>query len=321
MRFTATLAILTLLLVGCVSNERIRAVYGPSPAADSPERRPEATSLLGKPLYALAAGTNAEADANLTAARQAWEANPNDLNATIWLGRRLAYLWRMNDAITVFTVALERDRDNVRLLRHRGHRFLNLRRFADARADLETAATLLTPSDDRLEPDGLPNARNQPLTSTAFNVWYHLMLTRYFQGDYAAAAKAWAACRVTSVASEPDNRVATGYWGVLILKRAGRDADAAALLQSIPEGLELLENQAYYVLLRYFQGRISQAEALDAAMKGGIDPPTIGYGVGIWKDLGGDKPGARAEFEKIIAGGAWPAFGFIGAEVELVRAR
>lgn len=314
-------ALLPVFLLGCVSNERIREVSGPSMAADAPERRPEAPSLLGRPLYALAAGANLDAEANLVAARQAWEADPDDVDKTIWLGRRLGYLWRMNDAITVFTVGLEKSRNDVRLLRHRGHRFLSLRRFADARADLERAANLLQPSHDDVEPDGLPNAKNQPLTSTAFNVWYHLMLARYFQGDFSGAEKAWSASRVTEAAAYPDNQVATGYWGVLILKRAGYDGEAGALLKSIPERPELLENHAYYQLLRYFRGEIGESELRAAGEKGTIDPATIGYGIAIWRKLNGDAAGARQEFERVLETGSWPAFGYIAAEVELARNR
>lgn len=313
--------LLSVPLLGCVSNERIREVSGPTIPADASERRPEATSPLGRPLYAFAAGANPEAEANLAAARQQWDADPDNTDRTIWLGRRLGYLWRMNDAITVFTVGLEKSRNDVRLLRHRGHRFLSLRRFADARADLERAANLLQRSHDDVEPDGLPNAKNQPLTSTAFNVWYHLMLARYFQGDYAGAEKAWAASRVTDAAAYPDNQVATAYWGVLILKRLGYDGEAGALLKSVPERPELLENHAYFQLLRFFRGEIGESELRAAGETGSVDPATIGYGIGIWRKLSGEAAAAREAFERVLETGSWPAFGYIAAEVELTRNR
>ena len=67
------------------------------------ERKPEAMSLLGKPLYAAEqpAETRAKLEENLAAARKDLEKDPNSADAAIWVGRRTAYLGRFRDAIDV----------------------------------------------------------------------------------------------------------------------------------------------------------------------------------------------------------------------------
>ena len=36
---------------------------------------------------------------------------------------------------------------------------------------------------------------------------------------------------------------------------------------------------------------------------------------------GGDRSGARAVFDRVLAGSAWPAFGYLAAEAEVARRR
>jgi hypothetical protein len=47
---------------------------------------------------------------------------------------------------------------------------------------------------------------------------------------------------------------------------------------------------------------------------------TLGYGIANWILIQGDMDGAMAQFRRVVAGAYWPAFGFIAAEAELVRA-
>jgi hypothetical protein len=46
---------------------------------------------------------------------------------------------------------------------------------------------------------------------------------------------------------------------------------------------------------------------------------TLAYGVGNWHLVRGDTASARTWFERSIASGGWPAFGFIASEAELRR--
>ena len=64
------------------------------------------------------------------------------------------------------------------MYRHRGHRYVSIREFDRAIADLEYAATLIEGTEDEIEPDGMPNAMNIPVSSLHSNIWYHLGLAR-----------------------------------------------------------------------------------------------------------------------------------------------
>jgi hypothetical protein len=46
---------------------------------------------------------------------------------------------------------------------------------------------------------------------------------------------------------------------------------------------------------------------------------TQGYGVGNWYLVNGDEKKAREVFERVLAGKAWAAFGYIAAEADLKR--
>src|SRR5215213_5684617 len=130
------------------------------PALDLPRVQPsplagdgaEAVSLFGQPLLPppLAPEVQAEREARLAEARAEAEAHPDDVDALIWLGRRIAYLGRYREAIDVYTRGLEKHPDEPRLLRHRGHRYISIRRFDLAIADLEKAARLIAGKPDEI---------------------------------------------------------------------------------------------------------------------------------------------------------------------------
>src|SRR5687767_6157576 len=64
----------------------------PSPPADPADTSAEAVSLFGQPLAAppLDPEVQADREAKLAAARAEAEAHPEDADALIWLGRRIA---------------------------------------------------------------------------------------------------------------------------------------------------------------------------------------------------------------------------------------
>lgn len=125
-------------------------------------------------------------EADLAAAQAAFDANPDEMN-TIWLGRRLAYLQRFDEAVAVFSQGLQRFPESYRLLRHRGHRHITLRDFDAAIADFERAYALMPRGVTETEPDGMPNPHGIPLSNTQFNILYHHALARYLKGEFAEA--------------------------------------------------------------------------------------------------------------------------------------
>ena len=282
----------------------------------------EAISLFGEPLAApaLPAETQADRETKLAAARAEAEAHPDDVDAMIWLGRRTAYLGRYREAIDIYTRALARHPDEPRLLRHRGHRYLSVRRFDLAVADLERAAKLVAGQPDEVEPDGLPNARNIPVSTLQTNIWYHLGLVHYLLGGPGAMEKARQAFQeCLDVSTNADMRVSATHWLYMTLRRLGRLGEAEALLEPIRPDMDVIENRAYHLLTLMYKGDIPP-EAIPGLDNGGADAPTLGYGLGDWYLYNGRRDEAVRAFREILTWkDQWSAFGYIAAEADLKR--
>ncbi len=281
--------------------------------------QPEVVSLLGRPLYAIQDPEKlVKLEADLEAAREALARNPDDPANIVWVGRRLGYLWRMNEAIAVYTEGLAEHPDFAPLYRHRGHRYISVRRFEDAETDLAKAARLIEGQPDQIELDGAPNELNIPLTTTAFNVWYHLSLARYLQGDFEGALQAYRETLKYSLKHD-DNLVATLDWMYMTLRRLERSSDAESVLQQIHPEMTIIENHAYHRRLLMYKGELQPEALLNARDTDPLVWATQGYGVGNWRLCNGQQDKAREIFEGVVAGDYWPAFGYIAAEVDLAR--
>ena len=180
---------------------------------------PEATSLLGRPLSNAPVSETArpKMEADLASALAVWEKDRTDADAHIWLGRRTAYLGRFREALRIYTDGINRHPNDARFYRHRGHRYITVREFDRAIADLEKAAALRKGQPDEVEPDGQPNARNIPTSTLHSNIWYHLALARYLKGDNMRAVEDWR--RTRDVGKNPDNLVSSSNWLYLSLRR------------------------------------------------------------------------------------------------------
>ena len=280
---------------------------------------PEGTSLLGEPLFPVAPEPAAYARMaeRLDSAQAAYEADPDDAEALIWVGRHLGYLGRYREAIDAFGEGIERHRDDPRFYRHRGHRYISVRELDRAIQDLEHAARIVSGQPDAVEPDGQPNEAGIPRSTLHTNIWYHLGLARYVAGDFRGAIHAFR--RGLDISPNDDMRVAMADWLWLALARTGRSADATALLQEVlADSMEILENEAYHRRLRLYRGEISP-DALLPADPDALALATYGYGLGTWHLIRGDSAAAREVYEDLMATGYWPAFGFLAAEAELAR--
>jgi len=286
-------------------------------ASPQPLGKPEATSLLGKPLHA--AAPSPEALKSLDAARKAWGENARDADTLIWFGRRAGYVQRFRDAIGIFSEGIALHPADARMYRHRGHRYISVREFDRAVADLTKAVQLVAGKPDQVEPDGQPNARNIPTSTLNSNIYYHLGLAHYLKGDFENALKAYRECAKFS--KNADMIVATSHWLYMTLRRLGHDGEAGNVLEPITAGMDIIENGSYHKLLLMYKGE-SDADALLASAKaGGIDAVTIGYGVGNWHLYNGRRDRALQIFRDVVErnAGQWPAFGYIAAEAEISR--
>jgi tetratricopeptide (TPR) repeat protein len=280
--------------------------------------KPEAMSLGGKPLMVPAVIANKQKlDADLAQAEKTLAANPKDAEAIIWVGRRFGYLWRYNDAIAMFTKGIELYPNNAKFYRHRGHRYISVRQFARAQTDFEKAAQLIKGQPDEIEPDGAPNPAGKPRSTLQFNIWYHLALSHYLQGNYSRANDAWVECM--KVSNNDDSVAATSDWMWMTLMRMNRKADAAKVLERITPKMDILENGSYHRRLLTYKGLDKPEALLDTAKADDTTIATQGYGVGNYYFVMGDMKKAREVFEKVTSGGGWNAFGYIAAEADLQR--
>ncbi|MFN0246368.1 MAG: tetratricopeptide repeat protein [Kofleriaceae bacterium] len=274
----------------------------------------EAVSLSGEPLRrpTIAPEELAKREKAYADARDAHERSPRDVELAIWHGRRLGYLNRFRDAVDVYTKAIEQHPDDARLYRHRGHRLISLRLLDMAITDFETAARLRTDMPDEIEPDGMPNAANTPTSTLHGNIWYHLGLAHYLRGDFEKAQTAFDRCM--DVATNDDSRVAAAYWQYLV--RMQRGLGTRAVLAAVPARPTILENHAYHALLRLYADTLDPASLVT---DDDLDKHTVGYGLAMHRRFSGDREGALAALREVIAGGMWPAFGYVAAEAELAR--
>ena len=282
------------------------------------KEKPEATSLLGKPLFRppVPEANRAKMEADAKAAFDLAAREPSAENI-IWLGRRTAYLGKFREAIDVFTGGMRLYPTDPRLYRHRGHRYITVRNFLRAQEDLERAVELIKGQPDEVEPDGQPNARGVPTSTLHSNIWYHLALARYLKADFAAAADDWR--RARDAGKTPDNLVAASHWLYLSLRRANRASDAKAVLEPIRADLDVIENGSYHALLLMYKGERTPAQVLSAAGEG-AGGSAVRYGVSAWHLVEGRRDDARKLWDQILAGPDWPSFGFVAAEAEVQRA-
>jgi len=294
-------------------------------ACSAPEKKAEVvpvlTGLDGKEYFEPARSPAAQArlDSNLTVARKNFEADPSEENY-IWLGRRQAYLYRYGDAIRTFTEGLANYPNSYRLFRHRGHRYITLRDFNKAIADLQMAASLMPRQPLEIEPDGQPNKLNQPLSNTQFNVWYHLGLAHYLKGDFESAEKAYLQC--LDVSDNDDLLTATADWLYMTYRRMNKPEEAAKVLELIRPDMNIIENDSYYLRLQMYKGMIPPDDLLKVSSTNDdvdLALATQGYGVGNWYLCEGDTTRAVEIFKQVTSGKHFAAFGFIAAEAELQR--
>ena len=131
-----------------------------------------------------ASSASSREDPQLAAAREAWERHPTNADSIIWYGRRVGYTGDFAKAVAIYTEGLRHHPDEPRLLRHRGHRYVSLRDFPRAIADLSRAQGIVAGTPDEVEPDGQPNARGIPTSTLHGNIRYHLALAYYVTGDF-----------------------------------------------------------------------------------------------------------------------------------------
>ena len=229
-------------------------------------------------------------------ARAASAADSTNVDKIIRLGLAQASIRQYREAIATFTRGITLAPNNVTLYRWRGHRNLSVRELERARADLE---------------------RGFKLDSTNYGVLYHLGIVRFVRGEFGAAADMFR--RAQPHAPDAGELAGSTDWLWMALSRSGKKADAQAMLDGHPDSLPV-EN-AYAVRLRLYRGEIRPEQVLTPADTADVAVATLSFGIGNWYLVQGDTAKAKGWFERSVASGGWPGFGFIASESELKRLR
>lgn len=261
----------------------------------------EVTSLLGRKLYAQMD------DHTVIAARKKLAADPKNVSLVVALSQAQAGRRQYREAVATCTKGLAFAPKSADLYIERGHRELGLREFRSAERDLAHAGTL---------------------DPTKLDAFYHLGLAHYFQGQFSAAAESFAKAR--ALVKNSDSLIDCTNWLYASLRRAGKTAEAAEALARIGPDVKNTEpHLLFYLRLEHFyQGSLTERTVLPAKPADANDTEaelsfdTVTYGVGNWRLYNNhDAKGAAELFRQVVTGNAWNAWGFVGSEVQLAKAR
>src|ERR1700722_12714840 len=270
-------------------------------AAAAPAQTPlEVTSKLGTKFSSLADDKGA-----VDAARKHLSADPKNADLLLKLAQAQVSVWQDKEAVETLTHALAISPQDAALYTERGHREVPLRQFTQARADLSRAAEI------------------DPKNMAAY---YHLGLAHYFLGEFSEAADSFR--HAVETAPNTDEIINSTNWLYAALRRARRTDEAAKALEAVPPEMTNKEphTKFYLNLVRFFQGRMSEADALppeppagNTDQEGELPFDTVAYGIGNWHLYNGDTAKAQEYFHRVLKGHVWITWGFVGSEIELSR--
>lgn len=227
-------------------------------------------------------------------AQAALSADPRNVERFIALGVAQSGARQFREAIETFTKAMAIEPNNAMLYRWRGHRYLSVRELDKAQGDL---------------------TKGLRLDSTNYGILYHLGIVRFARGDFAGAAQLFA--RAQPRAPDAGELAGSTDWLWMSLMRAGRKADAEAMLARRPDSLPV--DNAYARRLKLYRGEIGPDAVITPGDTADVQAATLAYGLGNWYLVRGDTARAKTYFERSVKSGGWPGFGFIMSEVELRR--
>jgi len=241
----------------------------------------------------------------------------DSLNADniIWLGRRIGYLSDYKAAITIFGKGIALFPNDARFYRHRGHRYLSTRQFDKAIVDFKKAATLIVDTKDIVEPDGIPNKFNKPISSLHTNIYYHLGVTYYVKNELQNALEAFEKGLIIS--DNDDKQVSTKHWLYMIYRRLNQEDKATSILEPITKDMNIIENFAYHQLLLLYKGELSEDDLISNNAAGSGE--AVQYGLANWYHYNGNIEKATSKYRNLVEKGNWAGFGYIAAEADLSR--
>jgi len=235
--------------------------------------------------------------------------NQDDPESLIWYGRRTAYLGYFKEAIKIFTLGIETYPKDARFYRHRGHRYISTRQYDKAINDFEKAVILIDQTIDQIEPDGLPNSKNIPLSTLHGNIWYHLGLAYYLKNDMNNALKAFTNRSVTH--KYDDNIVSGGHWLYMINRRLNKIEESKAVVDQVNQEMNIIENMSYHQSCLFYKGLLEESELV-------IDEVAL-YSLANWYIYEkNDTLKAKEYYQELFKGNPF-SFAYIAGEADWVR--
>jgi len=284
------------------------------PHHDSTPDNIAAISLTGKEL--LAPPPSQKLIDQYNTYRSKYLSDTSNVNSLIWLARFEAYKVNYIEAIELYTKGINLYPNDPRLYRHRGHRYISSRNFDAAIDDLEKAAMLIKGKKNEIEPDGMPNAKNIPISTLHGNIWYHLGLAYYLKDDLNNAFRCFKNC--LDIGTNDDNIVSSTHWLYMILRRMNKKDEADWYLEAIKEDMNIIENYAYHNICLFYKG-VKSIEDLSEDQDNGISNDAVAYAIANWYLYNDDSLYAKPLYDKILSRPSWNSFGYIATEADFVR--
>lgn len=280
--------------------------------ATAPE--PEAISFSGKPLFAKAPDSLAlvKSDSLIAAVRNKADLTEDDY---ITIGRSLVGVGSFRKAVEAYTEGLAKYPNSYKLLRHRGHRYINLRQLEPAIADLTKAEELIRTEPEVFEVD----AAGKPGATYQHQIWYHIGLYHFLKRNYATAAEAFEKSLATSHAG--GDTAGASDWLYNCYMRAGETDKAAAVAKPFTLDFDI-ENKdyPYYRRLLLFNNVIKPEDLVDENKAIGdmtLLEMTKLYGLANWYLYRSDTAKAQTLYKKILDSKEWAGFAYASAELDV----
>ena len=295
------------MLISCTSKKNETESVSQAP-------EPEAISFSGKPLYAKQADSTsiAKSDSLIAAVRSKSELTEDDF---ITLGRSKVGISQFRKAVEIYSEGLAKYPNSYKLLRYRGHRYINLRQLENSILDLLKAEELIRPEPEVYEYD----AAGKQGATYQHQIWYHIGLYHFLKRDYAASASAFEKSLATAHAG--GDLAGSSDWLYNAYMRLGETDKAAKVAR--PFVLDFnIENKdyPYFRRLLLFNGVIKPEELVDAnkpIAEMTLLEMTKLYGLANWHAYRGDADTANALYKKILESHEWAGFAYASAELDV----
>ena len=238
-------------------------------------------------------------------------ANPTDVQLLMELGIACKkYQMDVRSAIEYYSIGLTYDPFNMLLYRHRGHAYINIRRYKEGAADLEMAL--------RLDPVHWEN-------------WYHLALAYHLMGDFERAVPVYEKClevstlknqSILSRGTNDDLVIATTDWYCLTLMKLRRIDDFRRAAARVHKGMDVTDySDGYFHRVLAYNGTSTVDEVYQLALqKDSHMFSTSVYGLAVYCEVVlGDKERALAIRKEITdkKSDLWSGFAELAAYEDL----